>query len=67
MKVILPHQKKVIEIHGKKEVRHILKELNINPESALVIKDKNLLTPDVVVEDSETIEIRYAISGGGIY
>ncbi len=49
---------------GRRSVRSILEELNINPETVIVICGDTLLTPDDVVEGDVEVEIRPAISGG---
>lgn len=54
----------VKEISGNHTVKNILRMLNINPENVLVMKDKRLLTPDVMVKDNEEIEIWPVTSGG---
>ncbi len=65
MKVILRYPKRQeLEFPGARRVRDILKELNINPESVLVIRGDSLVTGDTVVEENDVIEIRPVMSGG---
>ncbi len=65
MKVILRYPKRQeLELPGARRVRDILKELNINPESVLVIRGDSLVTGDTLVEENDVIEIRPVMSGG---
>lgn len=64
MRVFLKREGAVREIAGSHTVKEILKRLDINPESVLVIRDKKILTPDVVVKEDEEIEVWPVISGG---
>ncbi|RME63511.1 MAG: thiamine biosynthesis protein ThiS [Nitrospirae bacterium] len=63
IKVII-HNRQPVEIEGPRKVRDILKELDILENTVLVAKGEDLLTPDITVQDGETIEIIPAISGG---
>ncbi len=51
-------------VEGPKEVRAILRKLNVLENTVLVVKDDELLTPDAFVEDGATIELIPVISGG---
>ena len=64
MKVLIRHQKREVEVRGRRRVRDLLTELGINPESVLVIRGAQLLTHDTQVNDEETIELRPVVSGG---
>ena len=64
MKVVIRHQKREVEVRGRRRVRDLLTELGINPESVLVIRGAQLLTHDTQVSDDETIELRPVVSGG---
>ncbi|ACK42943.1 MULTISPECIES: MoaD/ThiS family protein [Dictyoglomus] len=64
MRVIIRRNNEIREIKGDLKVREIFKVLNINPETALVIKGEEILTPDKIVRDDEEIEIIPVISGG---
>jgi len=63
IKIIFPDGR-IEEIEGPKQVRHILKSLNILENTVLVAKGEELLTPDRTVNKGETIEIIPVISGG---
>ncbi len=64
MKVLIRHQKREVEVAGRRRVRDVLIELGINPETVLVIRGMQLLTPDAQVGENETIELRPVVSGG---
>lgn len=65
MKVIL-HQpeRQEVEVAGGKKLAEIAKELNINLEAHLVVRDNTILTRDEFLKDSDVIEIFPAVSGG---
>lgn len=64
MKVLIRHEKRQVEVSGRRRVRDLLVELGVNPESVLVIRGTQLLTHDVQVGDEDTIELRPVVSGG---
>lgn len=65
MKVIIRNPiRREIEVEGGRQVRELLRELDLNPESVLVMRDRNMLTRDEMLEAGDTIEILSAISGG---
>lgn len=64
MRVLVRHQKREVEIAGRRRVRDVLAELGINPETVLVIRGAQLLTHDAQVGEDETIELRPVVSGG---
>ena len=64
MDIRLSQPDRGVQLKGPKQVKVILKELNIVPETVLVIRDNKLLTEDEVIADSDNIEIRPVISGG---
>lgn len=65
MKVILRYPKREVEVAGKRRVKDLLKELDVIPETVLVIRGSDLLTADMLVGDEDVIELRPVISGGG--
>ena len=56
--------RKVVEMPGNRKVIEVLRELNLNPESHLVLRDDELLTSDELLLEDDTIEVLSAISGG---
>lgn len=66
MKVILRNPRREVEVAGGRRVKDVLRELEIIPETVLVIRGNELITADQVVRDDETIELRPVMSGGTI-
>lgn len=64
MKVKLRNPDREVELPGNRRVREVLAELDISPDTVLVIRDRTLLTRDDTVADTDLIEIRPVISGG---
>ncbi len=64
MKVLLNHPVREVEVKGPRRVREVLKELNLLPESVLVVRGDDLVTEDELLKDEDRIEIRPVISGG---
>lgn len=64
MRVIIRRPHREVEMAGSRRVRDLLQELKINPETVLVVRGGDLLTPDEIIKDDETIEVVPAISGG---
>ena len=64
MKVTLRNPDREVEVRGGRAVRDILRELGIDPDTVLVIRERELLTREDRVADDERIEIRAVISGG---
>ena len=64
MRVILRNPTREVQLAGRRRVQDVLKELRINRETVLVIRDRTLLTGDELLEESDVVEIRPVISGG---
>ena len=64
MKVILRNPRREVEVAGGRRVKDVLRELDILPETVLVIRGDELITADQVVRDTDTIELRPVMSGG---
>ncbi|TLY21696.1 MAG: MoaD/ThiS family protein [Nitrospirae bacterium] len=64
MKVLLNHPLREVEVKGPRRVREVLQELNLLPESVLVVRGDDLVTEDELLKDEDRIEIRPVISGG---
>ena len=65
MKVVLRNPRREVEVAGNRRVKDILRELDVVPETVLVIRGGDLITGDQVVGDGDTIELRPVMSGGG--
>jgi len=64
MKVVLRNQGREVELSGRRRVRELLAELDVLPETVLVIRGRDLLTIDEVVAEEDVVELRPVISGG---
>lgn len=64
MKVRLRNPRRDLDITGPKQVRALLEELGVNRESVLVIRGDSLVVGDVLLADTDEVEIRPVISGG---
>jgi sulfur carrier protein len=65
VKVILRHpERREVALEGRRRVGDLLRELGLQPEAYLVIRENRLLTRDAQLEDGDTVEVRPVISGG---
>jgi sulfur carrier protein len=64
VKVRLRNPRRDLDIAGPKQVRILLEELGVNRESVLVIRGDSLVVGDVLLADTDEVEIRPVISGG---
>lgn len=65
MKVKLRNPDREVEVAGERKVNDLLGELGINPDTVLVIRERELLTREDRVREQDEIEVRPVISGGG--
>jgi len=64
MKVVLRNPRREVEVAGNRRVKDVLRDLDIIPETVLVIRGDDLITADQHVKDDDTIELRPVMSGG---
>jgi sulfur carrier protein len=64
VRVRLRNPDRWVEVAGPRDVRSLLKHLGVLPETVLVIRGGELLTPEERLEDSDELEIRPVVSGG---
>ena len=64
MKVRLRNPDREVELAGPRSVRELLVELEVDPDTVLVIRDRELITREERLLDADSIEIRPVISGG---
>lgn len=55
-----------VELAGPLSVDTVLRRLDINRETVLVIRGDTLVPGDAMLDDADSIEIRPVISGGAI-
>lgn len=65
MKVVLRQPRREVEVPGPCRVSELLRRLDVVSESVLVIRGSELLTPDETLADTDVVELRPVISGGG--
>lgn len=64
MKVLLRNPRRELDVDGPMSVIALLKRLELNRESVLVIRGDTLVPGDALLGDDDMVEIRPVISGG---
>ena len=64
MKVLLRNPKRELDVPAPGSVGRLLRNLEIVPESVLVIRNDTLATHDEQLHDDDVVEIRPVTSGG---
>jgi sulfur carrier protein len=64
MRVLLRNPRREVEVEGPLSVAKLLRRLDLNRESVLVVRGDTLVPGDAVLADDDVIEIRPVISGG---
>jgi sulfur carrier protein len=64
MRVRLRNPDRLVEVAGGRTVREVLGELDVNPDTVLVIRAGELITREVVLTEGDEVEVRPVISGG---
>ncbi|GIU89235.1 MAG: hypothetical protein KatS3mg010_0334 [Acidimicrobiia bacterium] len=64
MKVVLRNPRRELELPAPRTVEALLHELDVVPESVLVIRNDTLATRDERLDDDDVVEIRPVVSGG---
>jgi sulfur carrier protein len=64
VKVLLRNPRRELEVAAPRTVAHLLRDLDVVPESVLVIRNDTLVTRDEHLGDDDVVEIRPVISGG---
>jgi sulfur carrier protein len=64
MRVVLRNPKRELDLPAPKNVAALLRNLEMVPESVLVIRNDTLATHDENLRDDDVVEIRPVISGG---
>ncbi len=66
MKVLLRNPRRELDVDGPVRVDTLLRRLEINRESVLVIRNRELVPGDAELSDDDVVEIRPVISGGAL-
>ena len=61
---MLRNPRREVEVAGNRRVKDVLRDLQILPETVLVIRGDELITADQMVAEADTIELRPVMSGG---
>jgi sulfur carrier protein len=64
MKVILRNPRRELEVPAPRTVAQLLTNLDVVPESVLVIRNDTLATRDEHLREEDVVEIRPVVSGG---
>jgi sulfur carrier protein len=64
MRVVLRNPRRELELAGPLSVPQLLRQLDLNRESVLVVRSDTLVAGDAMLADDDVIEIRPVISGG---
>jgi sulfur carrier protein len=64
MRVLLRNPRRELELAGPLSVGKLLRRLDLDRESVLVVRGDTLVPGDAVLADDDEIEIRPVISGG---
>lgn len=63
--IVLRNPRREVQVEGPKRVKVVLRDLDIDPETVLVIRGEDLLTREDLIGADDEIEVRPVISGGG--
>jgi sulfur carrier protein len=64
IRVVLRNPRREVEVAGNRRVKDVLRDLDILPETVLVIRGDDLVTADQMLRDDDVIELRPVMSGG---
>lgn len=64
MRVLLRNPRRELELAGPVTVSKLLRDLDLERESVLVVRGDTLVPGDAVLADDDVVEIRPVISGG---
>jgi sulfur carrier protein len=65
MKVVLRNPRRELDVAAPRNVEQLLRQLDVVPESVLVIRNDTLVTRDERLAEADVVEIRPVVSGGG--
>ena len=63
LRVFIERENKNINVEAR-DVKELMKKLNLNPETVLISRNNELITDDIDLEDNDEIKFLSVISGG---
>ncbi len=66
MRVVLRNPRRELDMPAPRTVEQLLQNLDVVPESVLVIRNETLATRDERLTDDDVVEIRPVVSGGAV-
>lgn len=66
MRVVLRNPRRELDVPTPRTVDQLLRDLDVVPESVLVIRNDTLATRDERLRDGDVVEIRPVVSGGAL-
>jgi sulfur carrier protein len=64
MKIFIEKEKKEIKRKFQGRVKDLLKELGINQETVIVVRNGELITEEDIIKESDELRILSVVSGG---
>ena len=64
MRVKIIYRGKKWELHGRRRVRDVIKEVGLIPQTVLAVRNGKLLTEDVMLDEDDEVKLIAVISGG---
>ena len=64
VQVVVRNPRRELTLTGVRSVTNLLRQLEIHPETVLVIVNGELVPKDASLSDTDAVEIRSVISGG---
>jgi sulfur carrier protein len=64
VQIVLRNPRREVELRGPLTVEAVLRQLDIERETVLVIRGDTLVAVDTLLDDGDRVEIRPVISGG---
>lgn len=64
MQIFIEKEQKELEIKFQGTVAELLKQIEINSETVLVVRSNEVLTQDETLQDADKIKLLSVISGG---
>jgi sulfur carrier protein ThiS len=64
MNVIIDRPKKELQIDFTGTAEQLMDEVDVNPETVIVAKDGEVVTPDTDVSDADEVKFVSVVSGG---